>query len=159
MNLKDKIETPIEDTVECVEALARIVKENDLGKIKISTADIDIVIEGRKQQSAVIPPMTAVASVAAPAAAEPAEAVKSAEPVTGNFITSPIIGTFYSSPSPEKPAYVKLGDTVNVGDVVCIIESMKLMNEINSEFSGHVAEIYVNNGDSVEYGQKLFRIE
>lgn len=159
MNLKDKIETPIEDTVECVEALARIVKENDLGKIKISTADIDIVIEGRKQQSAVIPPMTAVASVAAPAAAEPAEAVKSAEPVTGNFITSPIIGTFYSSPSPEKPAYVKLGDTVNVGDVVCIIESMKLMNEINSEFSGRVAEIYVNNGDSVEYGQKLFRIE
>lgn len=159
MNLKDKIETPIEDTVECVEALARIVKENDLGKIKISTADIDIVIEGRNQQSAVIPPMTAVASVAAPAAAEPAEAVKSAEPVTGNFITSPIIGTFYSSPSPEKPAYVKLGDTVNVGDVVCIIESMKLMNEINSEFSGRVAEIYVNNGDSVEYGQKLFRIE
>ncbi|MBD5111150.1 MAG: acetyl-CoA carboxylase biotin carboxyl carrier protein [Ruminococcaceae bacterium] len=159
MNLKDKIETPIEDTVECVEALARIVKENDLGKIKISTADIDIVIEGRKQQSAVIPPMTAVASVAAPTAAEPAEAVKSAEPVTGNFITSPIIGTFYSSPSPEKPAYVKLGDTVNVGDVVCIIESMKLMNEINSEFSGRVAEIYVNNGDSVEYGQKLFRIE
>ena len=154
MNLKDKIETPIEDTVECVEALARIVKENDLGKIKISTADIDIVIEGRNQQSAVIPPMTAVASVAAPAAAEPAEAVKSAEPVTGNFITSPIIGTFYSSPSPEKPAYVKLGDTVNVGDVVCIIESMKLMNEINSEFSGRVAEIYVNNGDSVEYGQK-----
>ena len=159
MNLKDKIETPIEDTVECVEALARIVKENDLGKIKISTADIDIVIEGRNQQSAVIPPMTAVASVAAPAAAEPAEAVKSAEPVTGNFITSPIIGTFYSSPSPEKPAYVKLGDTVNVGDVVCIIESMKLMNEINSEFSGRVAEIYVNNGESVEYGQKLFRIE
>ncbi|MDE7398075.1 MAG: acetyl-CoA carboxylase biotin carboxyl carrier protein [Oscillospiraceae bacterium] len=158
MNLKDKIETPIEDTVECVESLARIVKENDLGKIKISTADLDIVIEGRKQ-SAVIPPMTAVASVAAPAAAEPAEAVKSAEPVTGNFITSPIIGTFYSSPSPEKPTYVKLGDTVNVGDVVCIIESMKLMNEINSEFSGRIAEIYVNNGDSVEYGQKLFRIE
>lgn len=157
MNLKDKIETPIEDTVECVEALARIVKENDLGKIKISTADLDIVIEGRKQ-SAVIPPMTAVASVAA-TAAEPAEPVKSAEPVTGNFITSPIIGTFYSSPSPEKPTYVKLGDTVNVGDVVCIIESMKLMNEINSEFSGRVAEIYVNNGDSVEYGQKLFRIE
>ena len=158
MNLKEKIATPIEDTVECIEALARIVKENDLGKIKVSTEDLDIVIEGRKQ-SAMIPPMTAVASVAASTSAEPAEAVKSAEPVPGNFITSPIIGTFYSSPSPEKPAYVKLGDTVNVGDVVCIIESMKLMNEINSEFSGRVAEIYVNNGDSVEYGQKLFRIE
>lgn len=158
MNLKEKIATPIEDTVECIEALAKIVKENDLGKIKISTEDLDIVIEGRKQTAVVPPMMTAAAAVAAPAA-EPAETAKSAEPVTGNFITSPIIGTFYSSPSPEKPAYVKLGDTVNVGDVVCIIESMKLMNEINSEFSGRVAEIYVNNGDSVEYGQKLFRIE
>lgn len=157
MNLKDKIETPIEDTVECIEALARIVRENDLGRIKVSTEDLDIVIEGRKQ-SAVIPPMTAVASVAAPAV-DSAETVKPVESVTGNIITSPIIGTFYSSPSPEKPAYVKLGDTVNVGDVVCIIESMKLMNEINSEFSGRVAEIYVNNGDTVEYGQKLFRIE
>lgn len=158
MNLKEKIATPIEDTVECIEALAKIVKENDLGKIKVSTEDLDIVIEGRKQ-TAVVPPMTAVASVAAPAAAESTESVKPAESVTGNFITSPIIGTFYSSPNPEKPPYVKLGDTVNVGDVVCIIESMKLMNEINSEFSGRVAEIYVNNGDSVEYGQKLFRIE
>ena len=54
---------------------------------------------------------------------------------------------------------MKIGDTVNAGDVVCIIESMKLMNEINSEFSGRVAEIYVNNGDPVEYGQKIMRIE
>ena len=76
-----------------------------------------------------------------------------------NIITSPIIGTFYSSPAPEKPAFVKVGDNINVGDVVCIIESMKLMNEINSEFSGRVAEIYVNNGDAVEYGQKIMRIE
>ena len=91
-------------------------------------------------------------AVAAPAAAAPAEE-------SGNIIKSPIIGTFYSSPAPEKPAFVKVGDSVNAGDVVCIIESMKLMNEINSEFSGRVAEIYVNNGDSVEYGQKIMRIE
>ena len=89
----------------------------------------------------------------------PAAAAKPVEEAKGNFITSPIVGTFYSSPAPEKPAYVKVGDSINAGDVVCIIESMKLMNEINSEFSGKVAEILVNNGEPVEFGQKLMRIE
>lgn len=160
MNLKDKEIRPIEDTIDCIEALAKIVKENDLGKIKISTEDIDIVIEGKKcpppppaMMGAPAPAAAAAVAVAAPAAAAaPAEE-------SGNIIKSPIIGTFYSSPSPEKPAFVKVGDSINAGDVVCIIESMKLMNEINSEFSGKVAEIYVNNGDSVEYGQKIMRIE
>mgnify|MGYP004645377175 FL=1 len=162
MNLKDKQVRPIEDTIDCIEALAKIVKDNDLGKIKISTEDIDIVIEGKKCP----PPPPAVMGMGAPAAAAavavsaPAgAAAAAAAEESGNIIKSPIIGTFYSSPSPEKPAFVKVGDTVNAGDVVCIIESMKLMNEINSEFSGKVAEIYVNNGDSVEYGQKIMRIE
>ena len=166
MSFKDKEQHQIEDTVECVEALAKIVKDNDLGRIKISTEDMDIVIEGRRcpppPPVGVIPPMGAamgaiVPSMTAPAASASAE--KPAETVSGNIITSPIIGTFYSSPAPEKPAFVKVGDNVSVGDVVCIIESMKLMNEINSEFSGRVAEIYVNNGDAVEYGQKIMRIE
>ena len=161
---KDKINEPrvIEDTIECVEALAQILKENDLGRIKISTEDIDIEIEGKRNPPphgaphiaplGVMPPVGAVQP--APAAEKPAEV-----PEKGNFITSPIIGTFYTSPAPEKPCFVKVGDTVNVGDVVCIIESMKLMNEITSEFSGRVAEVYVDNGESVEFGQKLMRIE
>ncbi len=160
MNLKDKDTHQIEDTIECVEALAKIVKENDLGRIKISTEDLDIVIEGRRCPPP--PPMGAVPPMVPPAAASAAAVVvtdKPAETVSGNIITSPIIGTFYSSPAPEKPAFVKVGDNINAGDVVCIIESMKLMNEINSEFSGRVAEIYVNNGDTVEYGQKIMRIE
>ena len=161
MNFKDKETHQIEDTVECVEALAKIVKENDLGRLKISTEDLDIVIEGRRCPPP--PPMGAMPSMGVPVMAAPSAAPaaedKPAETVSGNIITSPIIGTFYSSPAPEKPAFVKLGDNVNVGDVVCIIESMKLMNEINSEFSGKVAEIYVNNGDTVEYGQKIMRIE
>lgn len=169
MNLKDKESRPIEDTIECVEALAKIMKENDLGKIKISTEDFDIELEGKRcpppphggnmpPAPMPMPPMMNAPQGApmAPAAAAPTTAP---ETVSGNIITSPIIGTFYSSPSPEKPVFVKVGDTVNAGDVVCIIESMKLMNEINSEFSGKVAEIYVNNGDPVEYGQKLMRIE
>ena len=171
---KDKITEPrvIEDTVECVEALAKILKENDLGRIKISTEDIDIEIEGKRNpphphaphmpmppmgfpaQPPMGAPMGVPGQVPVPEAEKPVEKTEK-----GNFITSPIIGTFYTSPAPEKPCFVKVGDTVNVGDVVCIIESMKLMNEINSEFAGRVAEIYVDNGESVEYGQKLMRIE
>lgn len=154
---------PIEDTIECIEALAEIVKKNDLGKIKISTEDIDIVIEGKRcpppMPAAAPIPVMAGAPVAAPAAPAAESPAKPAEQVSGNIVTSPIVGTFYASPSPDKPPFVKTGDTVNAGDVVCIIESMKLMNEINSEFSGRVAEIYAKNGEPVEFGQKLMRIE
>ena len=153
----------IEDTVECIEALAEIVKKNDLGKLKINTETYEIVIEGRPcppPMPAPMPMMGVPASAAAPAQNAPAQAAPAAEAaVSGNIITSPIVGTFDASPSPEKPAFVKVGDTVNAGDVVCIIESMKLMNEINSEFSGKVAEIYAKDGQAVEYGQKLMRIE
>lgn len=162
MSTKEKIITPIEDTVECVEALAKIVKENKLSKIKISTEQMDIVIEGECRPvppvMPAMPPM-GMPAMPAPSGSAPVAAAKPVEEAKGNIITSPIVGTFYSSPAPEKPAYVKVGDSVNAGDVVCIIESMKLMNEINSEFSGKVAEIYVNNGEPVEFGQKLMRIE
>lgn len=152
MNLKDK--RPIEDTIECIEALAEIVKKNDLGKLKISLEDMDIVIEGQKAASAPVSAPTAAAVAIAPQKAEITVAEES-----GNIVTSPIIGTFYASPAPDKPPFVKVGDTISAGDVVCIIESMKLMNEINSDFGGRIAEIYVNNGDAVEYGQKIMRIE
>ena len=164
MTNKNTEPRPIEDTIECIEALAEIVKKNDLGKLKISTEDIDIVIEGKRcpPPMPAPAPMPIVAGVpaSAPAAAPAAEsASKPAEPVSGNIITSPIVGTFYASPSPDKPSFVKVGDNVNAGDVVCIIESMKLMNEINSDFTGRVAEIYAKNGEPVEFGQKLMRIE
>ena len=160
MSFKDKETTNITDTIECVEALAKIVKDNDLGKLKISTEDIDIVIEGKR----CLPPMPAMMPAAVPAAsvavaAPAAESAPVEAVLSGNIVTSPIVGTFYAAPSPDKPPFVKVGDTVNAGDVVCIIESMKLMNEINCEFSGKVAEIYVNNGEPVEFGQKIMRIE
>lgn len=165
MAFKDKETHQIDYTVECIEELAKIVKENDLGRIKVSTDDFDIVVEGKRCP----PPMHGMPPMAVPAAGAAAvAAVQTAVPAAenaadvqekGNYITSPIIGTFYTSPSPEKPCFVKVGDNISAGDVVCIIESMKLMNEISSEFSGRVAEVYVNNGDSVEFGQKLMRIE
>lgn len=75
-----------------------------------------------------------------------------------NIVTSPIVGTFYSSAAPDKPALVKVGDKVKKGQILCIIEAMKLMNEIESEFDGEIVEICVKNEQMVEYGQPLFKI-
>lgn len=79
--------------------------------------------------------------------------------VEGHLVESPIVGTFYDAPSPDEPAFVKVGDSVKKGDVLCIIEAMKLMNEIEAEMDGTLVEVLVNNEDPVEYGQGLFRIK
>jgi acetyl-CoA carboxylase biotin carboxyl carrier protein len=81
------------------------------------------------------------------------------EEKTGVYITSPIVGTFYASPEPEASSFVTLGTTVEKGKIVCIIEAMKVMNEVKSQVSGTVVEILVENGDPVEFGSKLFRIQ
>lgn len=78
--------------------------------------------------------------------------------VDGHIITSPIVGTFYATASPDAPAFVSVGDKVEEGDVVCIVEAMKIMNEITSDYSGTVAEVYLESGAMAEYGQPLFRI-
>lgn len=114
------------------------------------------------------PPMSAMsaaqvlAETPAGSAAEPApvERVKEAAAESGTkVITSPIVGTFYQSSAPDEAPFVKVGDTVSEGDVVCIIEAMKFMNEVNSEVSGTVTEILVEDGQFVEYGQELFRLK
>ena len=97
-----------------------------------------------------MPPMAMAAAPAAPTSA-PAD--------TGKSIKSPIVGTFYSAPSPTKPPFVKVGDKVNEGDTVCIIESMKVMNEIQADISGTVKSIAVKDGEAVEFGQPLIIIE
>lgn len=103
----------------------------------------------------VIPAVTMPPPSAATATAEPA-----AESTEGLFIMkSPIVGTFYSSPAPNAPPFVAVGDTVQVGQVVCIIEAMKLMNELEAEESGKIVRAYVESGQPVEYGQSLFAIE
>jgi acetyl-CoA carboxylase biotin carboxyl carrier protein len=94
----------------------------------------------------IAPPMAALTDVSAP---------------SGDFldITSPFVGSFYRSPSPDAPAFVEVGSVVRPGQTLCIIEAMKLMNEIESECAGTVVEIFAQSGKSVEYGQKLFRIK
>jgi acetyl-CoA carboxylase biotin carboxyl carrier protein len=95
-----------------------------------------------------------------PPAASNAEAVGADAP-GGDYadVTSPFVGSFYRSPSPDSPAFVDVGSVVRPGQTLCIIEAMKLMNEIESEWAGTVTEIFAQNGKSVEYGQKLFRIK
>jgi acetyl-CoA carboxylase biotin carboxyl carrier protein len=92
------------------------------------------------------------AAPAAPAAVRPAEK-------PGHVITSPFVGTFYRTPAPDQPPFVEVGSVVKKGQVLCIVEAMKLMNEIEAEVAGRVAEILVENGQPVEFGQALFRIE
>lgn len=129
-----------------------LMKENDLSYLKVKNDDFEIEL-GEKH------PMPPVMSPAAPVMPSAAPAAPTAAAVSGNVVKSPIVGTFYAAPAPDKAPYVTVGSTVNKGDVLFIIESMKLMNEVTSEFSGRVAEILVKNGDTVEFDQPILRIE
>lgn len=95
---------------------------------------------------------------AAPAAVAVSEAAAPAVIDEGHAVKSPMVGTFYRSPSPDAKAFVEVGDTVNVGDTLCIIEAMKLLNEIESDKAGVVKKILVDNGQAIEYGEPLFII-
>lgn len=110
-------------------------------------------------QPSSVPPATAPALGAAPGKAAPGEALPAESAEGLHIIKSPIVGTFYRSPSPKAGPFVNEGDVVREGQVLCIIEAMKLMNEIESEVSGEVVRIYVENGQPVEYGQSLFAIK
>ena len=101
----------------------------------------------------------AVSAPPAPAPTSGAEPAGAAAPPAGEVIKSPMVGTFYRAPNPESPSFVEIGTSVTPDSVVCIIEAMKVMNEIQSELTGKVAEVLVENGQSVEYGQPLFRLQ
>lgn len=147
-------------TLEEIKDLARTVKDYELGKIKIKNDDCEILIEERSTKIMPMPPVSPAMTVQNVNASVPSEiSEKPAKSETkGNTIKSPIVGTFYSSPSPDKPPFVKIGDTVKKGDVIMIIESMKLMNEVQSDFDGKVLDILVENGQAVEYDQPIMII-
>ena len=143
---------------EFIEKLAKIVSSNGLTEISLEDEGQAITIRKENQEVMVAAPVQQVSAVSV----EPKTAVeepKQEKAVTGYAITSPMVGTFYSSPSPDAEAFVEIGSTVNKGDVVCIIEAMKLMNEIKSDFSGKVTQICVKNGDPIEYGQVLMYVD
>ena len=105
-----------------------------------------------------LPPLQPV-SLAPRMAAEAQARAPAGEEKKGHLVTSPFVGTFYRTPAPEQPAFVEVGSVVKKGQTLCIIEAMKLMNEIEAESAGTITEIFAQNGKSVEYGQKLFRIK
>ena len=106
-------------------------------------------------------PMAAPAAqpAAAPAAAPAASAPAAPEPDNATYITSPTVGTFYSSPSPDDPAFVGIGSDVKPDTIVCIVEAMKVFNQIPAEIGGKIAEVLVSDGDAIEFGQALFRVQ
>lgn len=144
--------------IEFIQKLADIVKEKDLGEITIADGEEVVTIKGKK-----CPPPPPVGMSAVPAAAaqtvQTAPAAQAVPAVSGNVVKSPIVGTFYAASAPDKPPFVTVGQQVKKGDVIMIIESMKLMNEVQSEFDGTVAEILVKNGEAVEFDQPIMIIK
>jgi acetyl-CoA carboxylase biotin carboxyl carrier protein len=149
-----------------VRKLVELMQEFELAEIDLRQAEQRIRL--RKDQEPVIVPGAYAPMAAMPAAAAGHPATSTAAPtappgggeaVAGDFITSPMVGTFYASANPESPAFVKVGDQVGPETVVCIIEAMKVFNEIPAECSGKIVAVLVENGAPVEYGQKLFRVE
>jgi acetyl-CoA carboxylase biotin carboxyl carrier protein len=150
-----------------IRELLRLIAASDIGEVLIERGDAKVHIKRAVAQPAVVPGVAVAAPhVTAPAAAFPQIVVPVAASVTpeaaapvGVRVTAPMVGTFYASPSPKDPPYVRVGDEVRPGDVLGIIEAMKIMNEIECETEGRVAEILVETGQAVEYGQTLMIIE
>lgn len=146
-------------TLNEIKELADIVSEKNLGKIEIKLQDCHVIIEGNQTASTVLQPVMQTNNAVSPAAVSSTESIPAADNIQGNVVKAPIVGTFYASPSPDKQPFIKEGQSVKKGDVLFIIESMKLMNEIQSEYEGVVKKIMVTNGSAVEYDQPVLIIE
>ena len=137
-----------------IRELIELMKENEI-------AEIDLEEEGRKVRLVARAPAPPSVIQVAPQPTAPAELPSPPEHPEEEIVTidSPIVGTFYRSPSPENPAYVEVGDSYDEETVVCIVEAMKVMNEIKPEGKGEILEVLIENGQPVEFGQPLFRIK
>ena len=138
--------------LEKIEGLVKIIENSSLTEFTLKEGDMKITMSKLDH-----PPVVAAGVPAAAAAGAPEPAVEEADQEDEKlFITSPIVGTFYSAPAPDAPAFVKVGDQVKNGQTVCILEAMKLMNEIQSDFDCEIEAVLVSNEQKVEYGQPLF---
>jgi acetyl-CoA carboxylase biotin carboxyl carrier protein len=151
-----------------IQDLVKMVNKSNISELTIEEKDIKITIKQKEDKYVTAAPMQAVPQMqampvaAAPVAAAPSAAAPAAAPkAADNLITikSPMIGTFYRKPAPDKPNFVEEGDEVRNGKVVCVIEAMKLFNEIESEVSGKIVKILVDDSSPVEYDQPLFLVE
>ena len=149
-----------------VKKLIELLEESGISELEINEGEESVRISKHPTGSAVPvsympPPVAAPAPAAAPAApaAAPAEETGGDNIPSGHAVTSPMVGTFYSSPSPGAKPFVSVGDSVNEGDTICIIEAMKILNQIEADASGTVKAVLVDNAQPVEFGQPLIIIE
>jgi len=144
-----------------IKKLIDLIEESDIAEIEISEGEESVRIS---RYSSVAPaqytaPVAAPAPVAVSASAPVAAAAPAEEKISGHVVKSPMVGTFYRSASPGSPAFVEVGQSVTAGQTLCIIEAMKILNQIEADKSGKVKQILVENAHPVEYGQPLFVIE
>ena len=153
--------------------LLKAISQTDITELTLKNSDFELVVKKQTGQSAVsipqatVAPSTAVESInISGAIGSQTVATPEVAPITPTVddkkwvdITSPMVGIFYSAPAPDEDSFAAVGDRINKGDTVCIIEAMKLMNEIEGEVSGRVMEISVQNGEPVEFGQVLMRVD
>ena len=150
-----------------IQELIKIVNKSNIGEVTIEEGGKKVTIKQKKEPRPIMAGTTTVTAsapvAAAPAAqpAAPAGPTKAAEPKADNLLTikSPMIGTFYRQAGPGKPIFVNVGDEVTTGKVVCIIEAMKLFNEIESEVKGKIVKVLVDDASPVEYDQPLFLVD
>ncbi len=144
-----------------VKKLIELLEESDINEIEIQEGEESLRIS--RASSVITAPVVQAAPVAAPVAAAPVATAPVAEApaapaIDGHAVTSPMVGTFYRSPSPGASAFIEVGQTVNAGDVICIVEAMKMMNQIEADKSGTVTAILVDDGEAVEFDQVLVTI-
>lgn len=139
-----------------IKELIAILEGSSLAVLEVASGDNKVRLEKATAPVAAAP----VAAAPAPAAAAPVAAAPAEQPAdNGKTINAPIVGVFYAAPSPDSDPYVSVGKRVKKGDVVCIIEAMKCMNEIQAEEDGEITAVLANNGELVEYGQPLFAVK
>lgn len=146
-----------------IKKLIELVEESGISELEITEGEESVRINRYSPAPVMAQAMAAPIAAPAPVAAAPAVAAPAAESapaaISGHVVKSPMVGTFYRSASPEAPSYVEVGSTVNVGDTLCILEAMKMMNQIEADKAGVIKEILVNNEDPIEFDQPLFIIE
>ncbi|MCX4027626.1 acetyl-CoA carboxylase biotin carboxyl carrier protein [Endozoicomonas sp. SM1973] len=148
-----------------VKKLIELLEESGIDELEIKEGEESVRISRHANSPMIAPAQYAIAAPAAPApiaaAAAPAETKEESTPAakpTGHQVTSPMVGTFYRAPSPSSPAFAEVGQHVKAGDVLCIVEAMKMMNQIEADKTGTIEAILVENGQPVEFDQPLFTI-
>ncbi len=142
-----------------VKKLIELLEESGISEIEISEGEESVRISRYPKPGVTTTAAPAAAAAPPPAAAAALPAEAPTPPVQGQQVTAPMVGTFYSGPAPGAKPFVEIGTEVKPGDTLCVIEAMKMMNQIESEFAGRVVSVLVENGSPVEFGQPLFVIE